>query len=93
MPDIIAAERQARRLLRYCAIEQLIYARVQAAHAPAGQAEPARARKTPDAGPHRVQPRSVTESCPQELSLAAAYPETIAAATATHASRNSRHDT
>lgn len=31
-PDILAAERQARRLLRRCTIEQLIYSKIQAAH-------------------------------------------------------------
>ena len=33
-PDILTAERQARRLLRRCTVEQLVYSRVQA---PAGQ--------------------------------------------------------
>ena len=84
-PDILAAERQARRLLRRCTIEQLIYAKSR--QPPAGRT---RTRmETPDDGPHRVQPPAGTESSPQALFLAAAYPEAIAAAAAIHASRHS----
>ena len=50
-PDILAAERQARHLLRRCTIEQLIYSKIQAA---AGQDDRAWKRRT--TGPHRVQP-------------------------------------
>lgn len=74
-PDILAAERQARRLLRRCTVEQLIYARVQA---PAEQAE--RAWKRRMAALIESSPRPVTESSPQALFLAAGYPEAIAAA-------------
>ena len=80
-PDILAAERQARQLLRRCTIEQLIYARIQA---PAAQADRAWKRRM-----HALitsNPRPVTESCPQELFQAAAYPEAIAAARASRKS-------
>jgi hypothetical protein len=81
-PDIMAAERQARRLPVRCTIEQLIYARTRAAHAPGGQAGTARAWKRRMQALIDANPRTVTESCPQALFLAAAYPETIAAAAA-----------
>jgi hypothetical protein len=81
-PDIPAAEHQARRLLRRCTVEQLIYATVQA---PAEQAE--RAWKRRMAALIRSNPRPVTESSPQALFLAAAYPETITAATETCTAR------
>lgn len=42
-PDILAAERRGRRLVRRCTIEQLIYARIQE---PAGQADHAWKRRT-----------------------------------------------
>jgi hypothetical protein len=85
-PDILAAERQARRLVRRCTIEQLIYAQVQAA---AGQAGPQRAWKNRTMTLIKSNPRPVTESSPQAMFLAASYPETVAAATAIHASRHS----
>jgi hypothetical protein len=79
-PDIIAAERQARRLLRCGTAEQLIYARIQAAHKPREPASPA--------GERRMQaliessPPAVTGASPEELLLAAVYPEAIADAAA-----------
>ena len=81
-PDIMTAERQARRLLRRYTIEQLIYAKVQAAQQPGSPAQLAwkqrmRALITSN-------PRTVIESCPNELFTAAGYPETISAATAAH---------
>ncbi len=81
-PDIIAAERQARQLLRHCTIEQLIYARTRAAHTPDGHAEATRAWKRRLQALIEANPRTVTQACPQALFLAAAYPETIAAAAA-----------
>ena len=50
-PDILAAERQARRILRLCTIAQLIFSKIQAT---AGEDD--HALETPDASPHRVQP-------------------------------------
>jgi hypothetical protein len=85
-PDILAAERQARRLARRSTIEQLIYAQVQAA---AGQAGPERAWKHRTVTLIESNPRRVTESSPQAMFLAASYPETVAAATTIHASRHS----
>ncbi len=76
-PDILAAERRARRLLRRCSIEQLIYSRVQA---PADQAD--RAWKRRMIALIQSSPRPVTESSPQALFQAAAYPDAIAAAAA-----------
>jgi hypothetical protein len=80
-PDIIAAERQARRrLLRCGTAEQVIYARIQAAHKPREPASPA--------GERRMQaliessPPAVTGASPEELLLAAVYPEAIADAAA-----------
>jgi hypothetical protein len=77
-PDIIAAERQARRLLRRCTIEQLIHATIRAAQQPGSPAQlPWKQRM------HALitsNPRSVIESCPQELFAAAGYPETISIA-------------
>jgi hypothetical protein len=84
-PDILAAERRARRLLRRTA-EQLIYARVRA-HA--GQAGSERMWKRRTTALIESNPRSVTESSPQALFLAAAYPEAIAAAAAIYGSRRS----
>lgn len=83
-PDILAAEHQARRLLRRCTVEQLIYGTVQA---PAEQAERAWKRRT--AALIESNPRPVTESGPQALFLAAAYPEAIAAAAETCTGRTS----
>jgi hypothetical protein len=78
-PDIMAAERQARRLLRRCTIEQLIHARIQAAQPPGSPAQPG----SQTAWKRRMHalitsnPRTVIESCPQELFTAAGYPETV----------------
>jgi hypothetical protein len=83
-PDILAAEHQARRLLRRRTVEQLIYATVQA---PAEQAE--RAWKRRMAALIESNPRPVTQSSPQALFLAAAYPEAIAAAAETCTGRKS----
>jgi hypothetical protein len=83
-PDILAAERQARGLLRRCTIEQLIYSRNQAA--PENQAD--RAWKRRIMALIDSNPRPVTESNPQALFQAAAYPEAIASVAA-DASRKS----
>ena len=83
-PDILAAEHQARRLLRRYTVEQLIYGTVQA---PAEQAGPAWKRRM--AALIESNPRPVTESGPQALFLAAAYPEAIAAAAETCTGRTS----
>jgi TniQ len=80
-PDILAAEFQARRLLRRCTIEQLIYSTVQA---PADQASHERKRRM--IALIKSSPWPVTESGPQALSQAAAYPEAIAAAASAYAS-------
>ena len=80
-PDILDAERRARRLLRRCTTEQLIYARIQA---PADQAGHAWKRRT--AALIESNPRSVTETSPQALFQAAAYPDAIAAACASRKS-------
>ena len=74
-PDILAAERQARGLLRRCTIEQLIYARIQAAAHPGSTAQISWKQRM-----HALiasNPRAVIESCPQELFTAAGYPETV----------------
>ncbi len=74
-PDILAAERQARGLLRRCTIEQLIHARIQAAAQPPGTAQISWKQRM-----HALiasNPRAVIESCPQELFTAAGYPETV----------------
>jgi hypothetical protein len=86
-PDILAAEHQARRLLRRCTIEQLIYSTVQAPADQAGHAWKRRMTALIESNP-----RPVTESGPQALFQAAAYPEAIAAAASSHASskRSSR---
>jgi hypothetical protein len=75
-PDILAAERQARHLLRRCTIEQLIYSKIQAA---AGQDDRAWKRRT--LALIEANPRQVTQPGAQALFQAAAYPEAIAAAT------------
>ena len=80
-PDILDAERRARRLLRRCTIEQLIYARIQP---PADQAEQAWKRRT--TALIESNPRSLTETSPQALFQAAAYPDAVAAACATRES-------
>jgi hypothetical protein len=74
-PDILAAERQARHLLRRCTAEQLIYSRI---HAAAGQDDHAWKRRT--LALIESNPRQVTESSAQALFEAAAYSEAIAAA-------------
>jgi hypothetical protein len=81
-PDILAAERQARRLLRRCTVEQLVYSRVQA---PAGQDD--RAWKHRAIALIESNPRPAAEAGPHALFQAAAYPETIAAVAAAYAGR------
>ncbi len=76
-PDILAAERQARRLLSRCTIEQLVYSKIQVT---AGQDDRARKRRT--LALIESSPRQVTEPSAQALFQAAAYPEAIAAAAA-----------
>lgn len=89
-PDIMAAERHARRLLRYCTIEKLIHSRIQAMRPPGGQPGPDQAWKRRMQALIQSNPRTVIESGPQTLLLAAAYPEAIATAIATiHRSRPS----
>ena len=83
----MAAERQARRLLRRCTMEQLIYSKIQAT---AGQDDRAWKRRTMVL--IEANPRQVTESNPQALFQAAAYPEAIAAVCAIpRMPRDSRH--
>jgi hypothetical protein len=84
-PDIMAAERQARRLLRHCTIEQLIYARIRAAQPPGspGQRASHLAWKQRMHALITSNPRAVIESCPQELFTAAGYPETVIAVAST----------
>jgi len=78
-PGIMAAERQARRLLRHCTTEQLIYARIRAAQEPGSLAaqlawkQRMRALITSNS-------QTVIESCTQELLTAAGYPEIVATA-------------
>ena len=72
-PDIMAAERQARRLR--CTIEQLIYSKIQAT---AGQDDRAWKRRT--LALIETNPRQAAESNAQALFQAAAYPEAVAAA-------------
>jgi hypothetical protein len=74
-PDILAAERQARRLRRRCTPEHLIYARLQAIP---GNADHEWKRRM--AALIQSNPRQATESGPRALFQAAAYPEAIAAA-------------
>jgi hypothetical protein len=74
-PDILAAERQARRLLRCCTAEQLIYSRIQAAAARDDHAWKRRTLALIESNP-----RQVTESSAPALFEAAAYPEAIATA-------------
>ena len=80
-PDIIAAGHRARRLLRHCTIEQVIYASIRAAE-PVVAAQPS----FRPAWKQRMQalimasPRAVIEQCPAELVAAASYPDTITAA-------------
>jgi hypothetical protein len=76
-PDILAAERQARHLLRRLTIEQLVYSKIKAT---AGQDNRAWKRRT--IALIESSPRQVTESSAQALFQAAAYPEAIAAAAA-----------
>lgn len=72
--DILAAERQARRLLRRCTIEQLIYSKIQAT---AGQDDRAWKRRT--AALIESNPRQATEASARALFQAASYPEVVAA--------------
>ncbi|MGH3278960.1 MAG: hypothetical protein ACRDNW_07470 [Trebonia sp.] len=74
-PDILSAERQARHLIRRCAIEQLAYSKIQAT---AGRDDHAWKRRT--LALIEPNPRQVTEASGQALFQAAAYPEAIAAA-------------
>jgi hypothetical protein len=84
-PDIMAAERQARRLLRRCTTEQLIYARIRAAQQTGSPARPAcqLAWKQRMHALITSNSRTVIESCAQELFTAAGYPETVATAAST----------
>lgn len=81
-PDILSAERRARRLACRRTIEQLIYSTIQD---PPGQADHARKRRT--AALIKSNPRTVSESSPQALFRAAAYPDAIDAAAAALARR------
>jgi hypothetical protein len=74
-PDILDAEHRARRLLRQCSIEELIYSTVQKP----GQAGE-QSWKRQAAALIESNPRSAAESSPQEMFLAAAYPDAVAAA-------------
>jgi hypothetical protein len=65
----------ARRLLRRCTIEQLIYSKIQAT---AGQDDRAWKRRT--LALIDTNPRQAAESSAQALFQAAAYPEAVAAA-------------
>ena len=81
-PGIMAAERQARRFLRHCTIEQLIYARIRATQEPGSPA----AQLAWKQRMHALitsNSRTVIESCTQELLTAAVYPETVATAAST----------
>ena len=82
LPRHPGRRRRARRLLRRCTTEQLIYARIQAAQQP-GSPRPPRAWKQRMHALITSNPRPVIESCPQELFTAAGYPETVATAAAT----------
>jgi len=81
-PGIMAAERQARRLLRHSTAEQLIHARIRAAQEPGGPAAQL-AWKQRTHALITSNSRTVVESCPQELFAAAGYPETVATAAST----------
>lgn len=74
-PDILNAERQARRILHRCTIEQLIYAKIQAAPGQDDRAWKRRALALIESNP-----RQAIESSAQALFQAAAYPEAIATA-------------
>lgn len=76
-PDILDAERRARRLLRQCTIEQLLYSTIQKPGDAGEQSWKHRATALIESNP-----RSAAESSPQEMFLAAAYPDAIAAARA-----------
>ena len=65
----------------------MIYAKVQATAGPAGSEHTWKRRTT---ALIESSPRSTTESHPQALFLAAAYPEAISAAATTLASRKTR---
>lgn len=76
-PDILDAERQARRLLRQRTTEELVYSTLQ---------DPGKAAEKPwkrrAAALIESNPRSAAESSAQQMFLAAAYPDAIAAARA-----------
>lgn len=74
-PDILEAERLARRLARLRSIEETVYATVQA---PEGRDEHAWKRRP--AALVKSNPRTFTETSPQALFQAAAYPDAVAAA-------------
>ena len=76
-PDILDAERRARRLARDHGIEQLIYARTRVP-----EAQDALAWKRRTAALIESAPRTVTENSPQALFQAAAYPDAIITASA-----------
>jgi hypothetical protein len=76
-PDILNAERRARRLLRHCSIEQILYFSMQ----PPGETDK-RSWKCRAITLIESNPRSASESSSQEMLIAAAYPDAIAAAQA-----------
>lgn len=76
-PDILNAERRARKILRRCTAEQLIYATTSTRPR---QNAYEHAWKQRMATLITSNPRLVTESNPQTLSQAAAYPSVVAAA-------------
>jgi hypothetical protein len=76
-PEILNAERRARRLLRRCTAEQLIYFTIQAPAEADEQSWKSRTMELIDSNP-----RSAAESSSQEMFLAAAYPDAIATAQA-----------
>jgi hypothetical protein len=81
-PDILDADRRARRLLRRCAVEHLINSGIQA---PANADDTSWKRRT--MALIESNPRSAAESSPQEMFRAAAYPDVVAAACASHKTR------
>ena len=76
-PDILDAERRARRLLRHCTAGQLLYLSMQ----PPGEAGE-RSWKHRAMTLIESNPRSASEASAQEMFLAAAYPDAIAVAQA-----------
>jgi hypothetical protein len=79
-PGIIAAEHRARRLLRHCTTEQLIYASIRATQPAAAQPSSRPAWKQRMQALIMSNPRAVIEQCPAELVTAASYPDTITTA-------------